>query len=179
MKPPPLPGPGLALTYPEVGATRDRDLGGDLPPGYHHVRYRKVIGQGEAAFAGAVETLMTFGMHRRAGFAVESSAPRAAEGVVVRVGAGAGPVRLRIPCRVVYVVEEARRKGFGYGTLPGHPESGEEAFVVSLRDDGAVLATIVAFSRPALWWVRAGAPLGRQVQRLATARYAAALRQPG
>jgi uncharacterized protein (UPF0548 family) len=174
---PPLPGATVPLTYAEVGATRDRDLGGALPPGYHHVRYRREIGRGEAAFAGAVETLMTWGMHRRLGFTVAASAPRAAEGVVVRVGIGAGPARLYAPCRVVFVIDEPRRKGFGYGTLPGHPESGEEAFVVSLREDGTVLATVVAFSRPALWWVRLGAPLGRQVQRLATARYAAALRQ--
>ena len=31
-----------------------------------------------------------------------------------------GPVRA--PCRVVYVVDEPDRRGFAYGTLPGHPE---------------------------------------------------------
>ena len=176
---PPLPGPDVPFTYAEVGATRDSDTGGPLPGGYHHVRYRREIGRGEAAFAAAAETLLSFGMHRRVGFAVESSAPRADPGVVVRVSAGFGPARLRIPCRVVWTVEDAGRRGFGYGTLPGHPECGEEAFVVSLRADGTVDATIVAFSRPALWWVRAGGPLGRQAQRLVVARYAAALRRPG
>ena len=39
-----------------------------------------------------------------------------------------GPVRA--PCRVVYVVDEPDRRGFAYGTLPGHAESGEERFVV-------------------------------------------------
>ena len=175
----PLPGPEVPLTYAEVGATRDRDLpAGDLPAGYHHVRYRKVVGRGDAAFAAAAEKLMTWGMHRAVGMTVQASAPRVAEGVVVRLGIGVGPARLSVPCRVVYVVDTPARQGFGYGTLPGHPESGEQAFVVSLRPDGTVEASIVAFSRPALWWVRAGAPLGRQVQRLATARYAAALRQP-
>ena len=39
-----------------------------------------------------------------------------------------GPVQA--PCRVVYVVDEPDRRGFAYGTLPGHAESGEELFLV-------------------------------------------------
>jgi uncharacterized protein (UPF0548 family) len=173
-----LPGPDIPLTYAEVGATRDRDLGGELPPGYHHVRYRKVIGHGEAAFAGAVETLMTWGMHRKVGFRVDASAPRAAEGVVVVASVGVGPARLCIPCRVLYVVDGPRRKGFAYGTLPGHPEAGEELFVVRLNDDGSVEARIVAFSRHGRWFTRLAGPIGRGVQKVATARYARVLRQP-
>ena len=57
-----------------------------------------------------------------------------------------GPVRA--PCRVVYVVDEPDRRGFAYGTLPGHAESGEELFLV--RYDPAtdeVYAEVTAFSR--------------------------------
>jgi uncharacterized protein (UPF0548 family) len=36
---------------------------------------------------------------------------------------------------VVWTVDEPNRIGFGYGTLQGHPESGEESFVVSREDD--------------------------------------------
>jgi uncharacterized protein (UPF0548 family) len=175
----PLPGPDVPLTYPEVGATRDRDLGGELPPGYHHVRYKKVIGRGEAAFSAAAETLLTWGMHRRSGLRVEASAPRAAEGVVVVSSLGIGPARLQLPCRVLYVVDTPRRQGLGYGTLPGHPECGEEAFVVRMADDGTVEARIVAFSRHGRWFTRLGGPIATQGQRIATARYAAALRQGG
>lgn len=53
-----------------------------------------------------------------------------AERALVLPGVGAGPLRLRAPCRVVYTVTESRRRGFAYGTLPGHPECGEEAFVI-------------------------------------------------
>lgn len=176
---PPLPGPDVPLTYPEVGATRDRDLGGELPPGYHHVRYKKAIGHGEAAFEAAAETVLTWGMHRKAGLRVEASAPRAAEGVVVVSSLGVGPARLLLPCRVLYVVDTPRRKGFGYGTLPGHPECGEEAFVVHMTGDGTVEARIVAFSRHGRWFTRLGGPIATQGQRIATARYAAVLRQPG
>ncbi len=62
---------------------------------------------------------------------------------------GAGPVRITAPCRVVYTVNEPDRQGFACGTLPGHPECGEEAFLVERDDDGAVTFAITAFSRPA------------------------------
>jgi uncharacterized protein (UPF0548 family) len=35
------------------------------------------------------------------------------------------------PCRVIYVVDQADQFGFAYGTLPGHPETGEVAFMVA------------------------------------------------
>lgn len=72
---------------------------------------------------------------------------------------------------MVYLVDEDHRKGFAYGTLPGHPESGEEAFVVELGEDGQVTFTISAFSRPASVLARLGGPLSRAIQRWVTGRY--------
>ena len=80
---------------------------------------------------------------------------------------------------MVYVVDEPDRAGFAYGTLPGHPESGEELFAVELRTDGSVVATIYAFSRPARWYTRLGGPVARLAQRLMTRRYLAAMAQLG
>jgi uncharacterized protein (UPF0548 family) len=71
----------------------------------------------------------------------------------------------------VYAVDEPRRRGFAYGTLPGHPENGEEAFVIEHHDDDAVSFTITAFSRPATRLARIAGPLGRIAQRRITARY--------
>ncbi|MCW2761725.1 MAG: hypothetical protein JWR85_1926 [Marmoricola sp.] len=82
---------------------------------------------------------------------------------------------MNAPVRVVYRVDEERRKGFAYGTLPGHPESGEEAFVVELREDEQVTLTISAFSRPASRLARLGGPLTRIIQRWVTDRYLRAL----
>jgi uncharacterized protein (UPF0548 family) len=107
----------------------------------------------------------------RAGVAVAASAPVVTPGAVVIVGLGAGPVRLSAPCRVVYLVEEPRRLGFAYGTLPGHPESGEEAFIVEQHADDSVTFTITAFSRPATTLARLAGPVGRLVQARVTARY--------
>ena len=85
-----------------------------------------------------------------------------------------GPVRA--PCRVVYVVDEPDRRGFAYGTLPGHAEAGEELFAVRYDPTtGAVYAEVTAFSRHATWWSRLGAPVTSLAQRVITNRYLRAL----
>jgi uncharacterized protein (UPF0548 family) len=86
-----------------------------------------------------------------------------------------GPFRIGSPVRVVYVVDAPTRKGFAYGTLPGHPESGEESWMLSRSDDGSVWLTIRAFSRPSSkrWW--AVYPVLRIVQEVFTRRYERAL----
>ncbi|WP_072802136.1 DUF1990 domain-containing protein [Rhodococcoides yunnanense] len=159
----------LQLTYSEVGRTA-----GPLPTGYHHVDRREPIGHGRDGFRAAADALVSWGMHRGAGLSVDATSGAAEVGstVLMRIG----PVR--IPCRVVAVIDEPNRRGFAYGTLPGHPEQGEELFVVEFDPDSrAVTAHIAAFSRPGRWFTRLGGPLGRVVQRLATDRYFAALRR--
>jgi uncharacterized protein (UPF0548 family) len=80
------------------------------------------------------------------------------------------------PCRVVYVVDEPDRRGFAYGTLPGHAVSGEELFLVRYAPDtGQVSAEVAAFSRHGTWWSRLGAPVTSLVQRVVTDRYLRAL----
>ncbi|MDP3207567.1 MAG: DUF1990 domain-containing protein, partial [Rhodoglobus sp.] len=82
------------------------------------------------------------------------------------------------PARVVYLIDEPKRKGFAYGTLPGHPEDGEEAFIVSQNADGSVWLTVRAFSRPSnrFWW--AVYPALRVAQWYYTRRYLRALAVP-
>ena len=157
----------LPLTYREVGATA-----GPLPAGYHHLRNAAVIGSGRQRFEQAAGALMRWGMLRGAGLRVEAGTEVAAVGSEVLVGMGP----LRAACRVVYVVDEPERRGFAYGTLPGHPESGEELFAV--RYDGAsdaVYAEVTAFSRHATWWSKLGAPAASLAQRIVTQRYLKAL----
>ena len=92
------------------------------------------------------------------------------EGGTVVLGLGKG-LKLLIPCRVVYVVDEPARRGFAYGTLPDHPEQGEEASVVTQDEDDSVWFEIKAFSRPAALLVRWAGPVGRAIQSVATTRY--------
>lgn len=143
------------LTYPEAGATRL----GPLPDGYHHLHHRNRIGHGRADFEAAGAAVTEFRMHRVSGARVKASAPRAEPGAAVRVALGVGPFRFVAPCRVVWTEYGPQRAGFAYGTLPRHPECGEESFVVDLADDGTVSFTVMAFSRPACWYSRLAGPL--------------------
>jgi uncharacterized protein (UPF0548 family) len=154
---------GQPFTYPDVGATAHA-----LPPGYDHYHRTAEIGEGRERFAAAVEAVMTWAMQRGTGLGVTASHDRAEPGATVVVGRG--PVKA--PCRVVYVVDEPDRRGFAYGTLPGHPESGEEQFVVRFDPaTAAVHAEVTAFSRPGTWWSKAAAPLTRLFARLMITRY--------
>jgi uncharacterized protein (UPF0548 family) len=157
------------LTYDRPGATRDETL----PAGYDHLDVEQVVGHGREAFERAVDALMTWRMQQRAGLTlVRVSAERAAPGVEVLLRIGP----FRIPCRVIYTVDEPDHGGFAYGTLPGHPERGEEAFTVRLTANGEVRGRIRAFSRPATLLPRLGGPLLPVVQRFAARRYLTALR---
>ncbi|WP_305094988.1 DUF1990 family protein [Prescottella sp. R16] len=157
--------PSRSLTYPEVGATA-----GALPAGYRHIRESLCIGRGEDTFLAASDALMRWDVHRRAGLRVEAPGPAAVGTEVVLRWCG-----FRIPCRVVHTIDEPGRRGFAYGTLPGHPESGEERFCVEHRPDGSVHAVITAFSRPGRWFTRIGDPVARRVQQHMTARYLRAM----
>lgn len=155
----------LPFTYPEVGAT-----GSELPSGYQHLRASRVVGSGREVFEQCAEVVMTWGVQRGAGLVVVPG-DRVRVGAQNRVGLGVGPLRIWAPCRVVYVVDEPTRKGFAYGTVQGHPESGEESFVVSLDDEDTVLFEVTAFSRPARWFARIGGPVTKLLQRHVTWRY--------
>lgn len=159
------------LTYPDVGATS-----GALPQGYHHQQISAPIGYGQVQFEAAAELLLRWGMHVQAGLNPQVSDPVVQENSVAVLRLGLGPVRLTVPVRVVRVVDEPARQGFVYGTLPGHPERGEESFVVQLADDGTVFFHLRAFSRPGRWFTRLGAPVARAGQALISERYLTAVR---
>jgi uncharacterized protein (UPF0548 family) len=161
----------VELTYPEIGATCD----GVFPDGYRHIRGRARLGRGEQVYAAAVHALGSFDMQRGAGLRVRTRAAMAAEGAEIAFGFGAGPVRLWAPVRVVWLVNEPLRYGYGYGTLPGHPETGEEGFLVCLGSDETVWFEVRAFSRPGRWFVRASGPLAALVQDRTNDRYRGAI----
>lgn len=157
----------LPLSYTEVGATR-----GTLPEDCGHLHASAVIGHGRRRFDEAADAVMRWGMLRGAGVRVEASTEVAAVGSEVLVGLGP----LRAPCRVVYVVDEPDRRGFAYGTLPGHPESGEELFCVRYDPASeAVYAEVTAFSRHGTWWSRLAGPITSLAQRVISRRYLRAL----
>ncbi|MGW4895783.1 DUF1990 family protein [Kitasatospora sp. NPDC004240] len=181
-----VPGPGTPLyrrllaaratapTYPEVGATR----GGALPEGYAWLRRRVHLGRGPEVLERAGRYVLDWGAQLGTGFAVYPHAPaEPGATVLLRLGLpGLRRPRLVIPCRVVWRVDEpGRRIGFAYGTLPGHPECGEEAFLVSMDEDGEVWFEVSAFSRLDAWYARLGRPVSLLCQHLAIERYLTAV----
>ncbi|MET9610209.1 DUF1990 domain-containing protein [Streptomyces sp. NPDC006512] len=164
------------LNYPDRGATRRRPL----PAGYHHLHHRTPIGHGREVFEAAGAAVREFRMHRATGASVRADGP-AVPGARVEVGLGVGRLRITVPCEVIWVPDAPDRAGFAYGTRAGHPESGEESFLVELAEDGTVWFEVTAFSRPAAWYTRLGGPLvpvlqlgyarllGRHLRRLAAA----------
>ena len=74
------------------------------------------------------------------------------------------------------VVDEPDRYGFAYGTLPSHPEEGEEHFLVTRAASGTVRFDVVAFSRPHDLLTKLGGPLPPRLQARATRRYLAGMR---
>jgi len=161
------------LTYPDVGGS----LAEVMPPGYRHLDRTILVGVGRGVHERAAEALLTWQLHRRAGARVAADSPRAEPGAVVVLSVGLGPVRIAAPCRVVRVVQEPDADGFAYGTLPGHPERGEESFVVRSHPDGRVTFTVRAFSRHATRLARAVPPATGLAQQLATRHYLRVLKK--
>jgi uncharacterized protein (UPF0548 family) len=161
------------LTYPEVGASRAERL----PDGYAHREHSAVVGSGPAAFERAVEAVFDWRMQRAAGLRVRASGSPREAGTVVVLTAGLPRLGYHIPCRVVWAQTTGPEQGFGYGTLPGHPESGEECFLVGTADDGSVVFRTRVFSRLASPLARLGGPVSRTVQGLALDRYVTAVRR--
>ncbi|MFC5728621.1 MULTISPECIES: DUF1990 family protein [Nocardioides] len=161
-----------AYTYGPVGQTASGP-----PPGFAWFERSATLARRD--FAAVTEELFMWRLHERAGLRVwVSDAPLRANTVVL-MRLGAGPASLRLPCRVVYVVDEPGLRGFAYGTLPGHPEAGEECFLLRHHDDGSIELTISAFSRPATRLARLGGALSRKAQQLMTGRYLRALDSSG
>lgn len=166
---------GVPVTYPEHehGATS-----GALPTDASHLDLDVPIGRGGRVFDRAAEAVLGWQMHRGAGLDVRATTPRAEVDTLVLVSFVRGlPLGLSAPCRVLQVADEPDRRGFTYGTLPGHPESGEERFEVHRGPDDLVHLRIVAFSRHAPGPARLFGPLTSFGQRLVTGRYVLAVRR--
>jgi uncharacterized protein (UPF0548 family) len=163
------------LTYSEVGSTASPD---SRPAGYRHDRWTADLGSFTPdRFAQAAAALAQWQVQRGAGLTIypgDPVRPGATFALVFRLAV----VDVVATGRIVYVTTEPDRFGFGYGTLPSHPERGEEAFHV-VRQGSRLLLEIVAFSRPRHPIARLGAPVTRTVQMRVTRRYLTALVTPG
>lgn len=158
------------MTHPELH---------DWPPSgdkYRRSEVSAVVGTGDAVWRHATHDLLRWRVKTASGFAVDPADP-VSLGERVTVTARVLGIPVVEPVEVVTVVEESERVGFAYRTLPGHPVSGEEAFIVH-RDGDEVRLTVRSLTRaaPQQPW-RALYPLLRIAQGIARRRYLRALRE--
>ncbi|MGE0879917.1 MAG: DUF1990 family protein [Acidimicrobiia bacterium] len=145
-----------------------------VPKGFTKHVMRRSLGTGAIMFANAVACVESWNMHRGAGLVVAAD-DDVSIGVAVALCA---PLLAPLPfgwidatCRVISVERSTDRYAFVYGTLPHHPEMGEEAFELVHRRDDGVEMTITAISRPAFAAARALPAVNRALQRHAVNRY--------
>ena len=133
------------------------------------------IGHGDDVWARASHDVLRWKVKTASGFTVDDDSP-VAQDQRVRVTARVLGIEIVEPVEVVSVVREPDRVGFSYRTLPGHPVTGEEAFIVH-RCAGEVQLTVRSLTRPAPQqpW-RMLYPLLRIAQVIARTRYLRALR---
>ncbi len=182
-------------SYREVGATlgtpprdplRRPDRGpeasgpgasGTLPRGSAHLSGSAPAGAGPEAFERAREALRAWAGHRALGMALSPERPELAVGTTLAfaVRLPAAPLWVTGACRVVAAIDEPDRFGFAYGTLPHHPEVGEELFLARRLPSGEVRLEITAVSRPSTRLLALAGPLGRLLQRRAARIYLAGL----
>ena len=157
----------LDFTYADVGATRD----GLKPKGFQDDEWHASLGRGPDTFESARDGLRLWAAHHGASVVVTPTDAPLEVGQTVGLLIRTGGVYMRASCRIVWTVDEERRFGFGYGTLPGHPECGEESFVINWHADDTVTFDISAISKPRHPLVRLGAPVARMMQKRATQNY--------
>lgn len=159
----------MCLTYP--AHLRDASLKlSDAPlKTWQHTNESLLLGHGKATFEAAADNLFSFRAHARAGVEV-SPHPQREDAVMLRFGPTLSP------CLILQRERTNNRAVLVYGTLPGHVECGEEAFIVELHDDGRVMGKCCAFSRHA-WWPAKLAPwAARRVQLHITRKYLEGMR---
>ncbi|GIV95938.1 MAG: DUF1990 domain-containing protein [Herpetosiphonaceae bacterium] len=153
----------LPFSYAEVGASRD-----GAPPGYPVNHYRLRLGSGREVFERAVEALQRWRMFDLPWTVLYWPAAPIEPGSVVAIAAHHYGLWSLNACRIVYTIDErgaVERRGFAYGTLPGHVEQGEERFTIEWqRHDNAVWYEIFAFARAKHLLPRIAYPLARLVQ---------------
>lgn len=167
------------LSYDVVGSTRPEEVEWMPPPaGYRRYSRTVCIGHGSACWSAAAPAVLDWQIKIRSGFRVEpvGGDHRVRVGADYRLIARLGPVTVHEPVRVVAVVDEPARCGFAYGTLPGHPVSGEEAFIAHRSPDGRVWLTLRSLTRAAHGVWRYAFPVLLVAQHYYRGRYLRAFR---
>jgi uncharacterized protein (UPF0548 family) len=150
----------LTLSYADVGMTR-----GQAPRGFVTDHHRVVLGRGEWAWERAKSALRAWRMFDLGWVELHTPDAPIEAGTTVAVLAHSLGLWTLNATRIIHVVDEPRRFGFAYGTLPDHAECGEERFQVELGTDGSVTYDLLAYSRPQQALAKLAQPWVRRMQK--------------
>ncbi|WP_427134277.1 DUF1990 family protein [Pseudarthrobacter sp. S9] len=160
------------LNYEGIGTTEH----GPAPADVECLISQAYVGDGLAAYRRAVQGMLTWQLQKRAGLRVRAESDVVVPGTRVVSGFGVGPFRIDAPCEVVWVRRPVpgdgpQSAGFGFGTLPGHPVRGEEAFEIFIDEKDMVTIKITAFGVPSNRFYAAGGTVAKRARRRITSRY--------
>ena len=155
------------LSYPEVGLTQNATR----PIGYYFDSTRVILGKGHEAFSRAREAFKRWAMHSSPMMRLEPDRANLEVGSSVCLQIGMAGIFLLNACQVVYVIDQPRSFGFGYGTLQDHPARGEERFLLEHQANDDVVLSFFAFSKPSSWFYWLGLPVTRLMQAFLTQTY--------
>jgi uncharacterized protein (UPF0548 family) len=158
----------------------------ERPDGYRHFESAYFVGRGKETFDRCTEEVLHWEVKTRSGFEIALGAgagadgqrpPRVEVGQEPTIRVRLGPFRLPEPSRVIDVIETEDRRGFTYGTKPGHPINGEESFFLIRTTDDRVFLVLRSVSRAGAGIWRLGEPFVRLAQVIYRRRYGRALRR--
>ncbi|GHH66272.1 hypothetical protein GCM10017772_05920 [Promicromonospora soli] len=171
-----------ALNYSVVGGTAPAAEPWLPPDGWRAYEHTVRLGSGTDVWNAASSAVLSWGIKSRSGFTVD---PLLEAGRIARRGerywlvARIGPLHVREPVEVVATIATDRQAALAYGTLEGHPVSGEETFIVRRDENGNVNLTLRSLTRAGRGPWRGLFPLILIAQRVYRRRYLRALRRGG
>jgi len=128
-----------------------------VPRGYVRDHSRSEIGRGAAAFEAAKRAMRRWEQFNLGWVRIANpEAPIEADETIVMESHTLGLWTVNFT-RILYMIDEPQRFGFGYGTTTMHVERGEERFLLEFYPvSGAVEYDLLAVSQPAHWLARLG-----------------------
>ncbi|WP_209560196.1 DUF1990 family protein [Frigoribacterium sp. PvP032] len=156
-------------------------LSGPVPEGFHVTAVSRLVGHGQDDARIAGDAVLGWQVHRGSGFVPLQVPDRVQVGAISTWAIPFGPLRPRVACRVVRVLEDEpadepvgepedeslpRATGFLHAALVGHPQRGWESYVVTHHPDDRVTLDIRVVWRPGAWWMRLAGPASGLALRL-------------
>jgi uncharacterized protein (UPF0548 family) len=157
------------FSYPEVG----QSMASTFPRSYNNFQKTRRIGSAEN-FTEFVKEARGWSAQKKSGLKTYPTDSTVGSGSTTLLLLNLGPIQMIAPCRVIHVIEANNLFGFSYGTLPGHPERGEQSIIIERKSEGSFMS-IRAFSKPGSLATRISGPIAKKIQSAYNDRYMEAL----